>query len=287
MGRIEDALAKIQASGSLPSRGGSTRPLGRVADTAVPRLDHAYGGKPIEIDMAELHRLRLLAPDSHERRLADEYRQIKRPLLINASRVREPVLERGNLLMVGSAMSGEGKTFTCLNLCLSIAREKDWDVVLVDGDCNKPQLTRLFGSENELGLLDLLRDPELTFDSLVMPTNLPGLSLLPAGKRDEQASELLASARMSTLCAQISNADAQRVIVFDSAPLLLTSEAPVLATQVGQILLVVHANRTPQQAVLRARDLLDQSKAINVVLNQVAATSDVLGSYGDYQTYPQ
>jgi Mrp family chromosome partitioning ATPase len=186
--------------------------------------------------------------------------------------------------MIASALSGEGKTFTCMNLCLSIAREKDWDVVLVDGDCTKPHLTKLFGAEDELGLLDLLRDPALRFDSLVMPTNLPGFSFLPAGKADEQAAELLASARMSGLCTELSSGERHRVIVFDSAPLLLTAESTALASQVGQIVLVVHANRTPQHAVLQARDKLDESKAISVLLNQGDADRH-LGTYGGYHSY--
>jgi protein-tyrosine kinase len=295
MGRIEDALAKLQAR--QPARDEDVempRPMGRVvqADEAPALPDetpalHNYGGKYVEIDTKELLAQGLLAPETRGARLADEYRSVKRPLLRNACAPEDLGVSRSNLWLVSSAISGEGKTFTCMNLCLSVAREKDWNVVLVDGDCKKPQLTHLFGADGEPGLMDLLHDKSLEFDSVVMPTNIPGLSILPAGKRDEHASELLASARMGKLCEKIATQDPKRIVLFDSPPLLLTEEAPVLATQVGQILLVVQANRTPQRAVLEARDRLDPEKAINLLLNQADAreNSSVYGGYGGYGQY--
>ncbi len=286
MGRIEEALAKLQAQRSRagPAPQPQARPIGRVVESpsalGVPS-EHQYGGKRVVIDAAELRRQGLLAPESQERQLADEYGLIKRPLLTNASASLEPPLEVPNLIMVGSATSEEGKTFTCVNLCLSIAREKDWSIVLVDGDCIKPHLTRLFGAENELGLMDLIQRRDLDFESLVMPTNIPGLSILPAGKRSPHASELLASERMATLCHDASRADRRRLIVFDSAPLLMTTEASVLASQVGQIVVVVRASKTPQASVLEALSRLDHSRAVALLLNQ-AGPSSGSGLYGDY-----
>jgi exopolysaccharide/PEP-CTERM locus tyrosine autokinase len=284
MGRIEEALAKLQQA-ERAGANSARRQLGKVISPSdsTPR-DHAYGGKYIQFDMLELRRQGLIVPDDQQQRLVDQYRRVKRPLLANASRGHEPLLDRGNLIMVGSAFSGEGKTFTSINLSLSVAREQDWSVVLADGDSAKRHLTRLMGADAEPGLVDLLRDPTLAFESLVMPTNVPHLGFLPAGKRDEQAAELLASARMSALCAEISHSDSHRVVIFDSAPLLLTTESPVLASQCGQVLLVVLANRTPRQAVLDARDRLDPQKATNLLLNQADAGED-RGSYGDYYRY--
>ena len=282
MGRIEEAIEKLQkASGVLRGSAGARveRPPGRLA--TVVAQTHAYAGKHVEFDRAALTENGLLAPDSEERHLAEQYRTIKRPLLRNAQPDHEPSVNRGNLLMVASALSGEGKTFTCVNLCMSIAREKDWHVVLVDGDCSKPHLTRLFSAENEPGLIDLLRDPTLSFDSLVMPTNIEGLSLLPAGSRDPHASELLASSRMDTICDQLAK-EQGRMIVFDSSPLLLTTEAVALASKVGQIALVVRANSTPRQAVRSAVERLDPSKAVSCILNQSYRTETGL-DYGDYQ----
>ena len=285
MAKIEEALAKLQrAAAGNPSE--QRRPIARVKTPVNYRSQgaHAYRGLHIEFDVASLRAQGFLAPDSEVRQLADEYGVIKRPLIACASPIRDPIVDCGNLLMVASAAAGEGKTFTCLNLALSIAREKDWSVLLIDGDCNKPLLSRLFGAQEQPGLMDLLRDNSLAINDLVMPTDVPGLSVIPAGKRDEHAAELLASGRMKALCAELSESDPQRIVVFDSSPLLLTTEAPVLASHVGQIVLVVKTNSTPQQAVLSALGKLDSSKAINLVLNQVEGGGGVLG-YGDYSSY--
>lgn len=279
MGRIEEALAKLQSQRA--NAADRTAPIGRTAVAAREVVSPAaFGGKLIEINFAELRRQGLLAPGPHERKLADEYRAIKRPLLVNASRTGEGSVPCANLLMVGSALSGEGKTFTCVNLALSIAREKDWSVVLVDADCAKPHLTQLFGAEGEPGLMDLLRDSRMSLESAVMPTDIPRLALLPAGRGDRDAVELLASARMSALCRQLAS-DRTCMVVFDTAPLLLAPEAPILGALVGQIVIVVRANSTLRHAVLEARDKLDPRKAIGLILNQ-ADGSAALSSYGEY-----
>ena len=278
MSKIQEALQEMRAN----SKRRTAVPEKRLA--TVVASEHAYGGSRVVVDRGQLRANGLLAPGADERRLAEHYRAIKRPLLSNADPGMYSVLPLGNLIMVASALSGEGKTFSCVNLCLSIARERDWSVVLVDADSSKPHLTRLFSAESEPGLMDLLRDPELSFDDIVMPTDIPGLSLLPAGTHDADASELLASRRMKELCRQLSSDDAGRMILFDSSPLLLTTEAIALASQVGQILMIVRADSTPQQAVLDALEKLDPQKAINCVLNQTAG-ADLAESYGYYGSY--
>lgn len=278
MSKIQDALKEMKA--------GAKRPVAAPAKAlaTVERREKDYGGHRIAVDLGQLRENGLLAPGADERRLAEQYRAIKRPLLGNADPSLRSVLPLGNLLMVASALSGEGKTFTCINLCLSMARERDWQVVLVDADSSKPHLTRLFSAEGEPGFMDLLRDPELSFDDLVMPTDIPGLSLLPAGAHDVNASELLASRRMKDLCQKLSSVDTGRMIVFDSSPLLLTTEAIALAAQVGQVLMVVRADSTPQQSILAALEKLDPEKAINCVLNQTSG-ADLSESYGYYGSY--
>jgi exopolysaccharide/PEP-CTERM locus tyrosine autokinase len=288
MTKIEEALAKLRATpaSSRPSRvpahlraaSGEEGP--REGTGGAPA--HAYGGRKIHLDVPELQAQRVLPQGTHERRLADEFRSIKRPLLRNAMPGGGDALERGNLWMVTSALAGEGKTFTCMNLCLSVAKEKDWSVVLVDGDCSKPQLTQLLGATRELGLMDLLRDSRLAFDSVVMPTDVPGLSFLPAGKSDEHAAEHLASARMKALCEELASSDQRRIVVFDSAPILMTAEAPVLGLQVGQVILVVQADKTPEQAVLDARDRLDPAVPTCLLLNKANARESTVAQGGYY-----
>jgi len=284
MSKIQDALKEMQAQSKQqanPERQ-ATPPAHRLAKV-VPS-EHAYGGHRIAVDHGQLRANGLLAPGVDERRLAEQYRAIKRPLLGNADPSLHSVLPLGNLVMVASALPGEGKTFTSVNLCLSIARERDWSVILVDADSSKSHLTRLFAAERESGFMDLLSDPALSFEDLVMPTDIPGLSLLPAGAHDVDSSELLASRRMRELCVELSSADPGRMFVFDSSPLLLTTEAIALASQVGQVLMVVRADSTEQQSVQAALEKLDPQKAINCVLNQTSG-SDLSESYGYYGIY--
>jgi protein-tyrosine kinase len=158
-----------------------------------------------------------------------------------------------------------------------MALEKDRTVLLVDGDLAKPHISRLFGVENEPGLLDVLKDPAKDVQSVILPTDIPGLSLLPAGSHSETATELLASERMVQIVEQLSRLTSRGVVLFDSLPLLITSESRVLLTLMGQIVLVVRANVTPQQAVKDAVELIGDKK-VWLVLNQ----AEVHGAMGYY-----
>lgn len=297
MSKLQQALAKLQKNRTPPAPVPSAASGQDFVDTIArpveafkpepPRLDgsmrrkHAYGGPPLAVDRVALRRAGLMAPEAQERRVADEYRQIKRPVLRIASGKGERApSDGGNLLVVTSALSGEGKTFTCINLCLSLAAEKDWSVLLVDADVAKPHVSRLFAIEERPGLLDLLRDHSLDFNRLVCPTDVPGLAVLPAGGWDDMAAELLASERMEALCSQLSAADPRRLIVFDSPPLLQTTEAPVLASHAGQLVMVVQADRTSQQQVGAALAKLDERITTSLILNQAQGGQD--HAYGTY-----
>jgi exopolysaccharide/PEP-CTERM locus tyrosine autokinase len=289
MGRLEEMLAKMQAR-RLETRSGPHGSATEVLPSfetagsgAVEAVPHEYGGKRRVLNIARLQAQRMLGEGADERRLADEYRVIKRPLLKNCEPMRDPPLRRANLWMVTSALAGEGKTFTSLNLWLSVARERDWSIVIVDADSRNPRMTDLLGAAGAPGFMDVLRDKTRTFDSLVMPTDVPGLSLMPAGATDEQASELFASERMQAVCEELA-ADPRRIVLFDAPPLLQVAEAPVLTTQVGQVVLVVRANKTPQLTVLAARDRIDPSVATCLLLNQ-ADTREGAMAYGDYYPY--
>lgn len=282
MGRIEDAVRRLQRARGETSPAPERPRLGTVSPPPPPVQ---YHGKHSEVDLEQLRRNELLAPEADARRIEEQYRTIKRPLLRNADPHRNAGVDRGNLLMIASAMAGEGKTFSCVNLCLSMGREKDWHVVLVDADCSKPHLTRLFSAEEEPGLLDLLRDPEAQFDAFVMPTDIPGFFMLPAGVSDGDTSELLASKRMDELCASLAAGQPGRMIVFDSSPLLLTSEATALAAHIGQIALVVRANETPRSAVIAALEKLDSDKAIGCILNRAYGHGELQGYGYGYPAY--
>lgn len=234
------------------------------APTAVP----ARPARVIVIDQTALRSAGLLPPEHQERELAQQYRQIKRPLVNKAFGRGTARPERGNVIMIASAMAGEGKTFISLNLAFSIRLEEDISVLLMDGDVANPRISRLLGVAEEKGILDVLQDPNLDVESVILPTDVPGLSLLPAGRRADNATELLASTRMSELVARLADRNSSRIVLFDSPPLLLTTESHALAQLAGQVVLVVRADQTPQSAVLEALETMPEEKPIALVLNQ-------------------
>ena len=227
----------------------------------------------------------LLPSGKMERLVSNQFRHIKRPLIKNALGRGAEIVPNGHLVMVTSSLPGEGKTFSSLNLALSIAREKDLEVVLIDADVAKATMSRIFALQEAPGLLNALADDLLDVESLILPTDVKGLSLLPAGQCAEEdiATELLASTRMHEVAARIGARSAHRIALFDSPPLLVTNEARVLASLMGQILLVVRAGVTPQQAVLEAIRYVDEDKPLGLVLNQSKGHSP--GSYYGYGAY--
>ena len=148
-------------------------------------------------------------------------------------------LANGQLIMTASALPEEGKTFTSFNLALSIALEKDLTVLLVDADVSKRHISRILGLESNAGLLDALKDDTLDLESLVVPTDIQGLSILPAGNRTDIATELLSSTHMENTVSRLGAHDPNRIVLLDSPPLMLTSESRALAAMVGQVVVVV------------------------------------------------
>jgi exopolysaccharide/PEP-CTERM locus tyrosine autokinase len=195
------------------------------------------------------------------------------------------------MIMVASSLPGEGKTFVSVNLALSMSLERDISVVLADADVAKPHISRLFGVDGEPGLLEALQDDRLDIESLILPTDIPKFSILPAGAPIDTATELLASQRMQAIVARLAtNHDRARVVIFDSPPLLLTSESRVLSQPMGQVVLVVQAGKTAQRAVLDAIRCLGEHKPVSLLLNQSEAISEAGyyyrdGSYGEYARY--
>lgn len=296
MSLVELAIKKMQSAAKPRHESGehavSTKPVtygvvGQVVvdeGAAEPAMAPAYRtDKFVRIDREALRVQGLMPPEQQERVLADQYRQIKRPLISRAIGRGASQLPRGQLIMMASAMPGEGKTFTAINLALSMALEKDVSVLLVDSDVAKPHISRTFGVEGEPGLLDVLRKDSVDVESMVLTTDVPGFNILPAGQRSDTATELLASARMEEIMNHLIQRDPARIVLVDSPPLLLTSESRVLAQAVGQVVLVVRAGFTPQQAVLDAIEYLGENKHIGLILNQSlnAPVSGYYYGYGD------
>lgn len=239
-------------------------------------------GPHYSFNYAALAKQGFLTPNSHRNATAEEYRSLKRPILMNAFGKGAVPVERGNLLMVVSSLPGEGKTFTSFNLAMSMAMERDKTVLLVDSDVIKQSLTKLLGLEGKLGLLDVLKDNSVSLGDVIIRTDLPNLNIIPAGQGQINSTELLASEAMERVTTDLSTRYADRIVVFDAPPILATTEATVLAHFMGQILLVVEAGKTLQNIVKDAIGHLEKDKVIGLLLNKSRRSfkSEYYGYYG-------
>lgn len=280
----QGAPAAFTAAG--PSATAST-----TTAAAAPRARGPQDGtsKRVELDLEALTAQGFLTPNAPRSYLADQYRNIKRPLIRNAMGKGAAALKNANLIMVTSALPGEGKSFTSLNLAMSIAAEFDNTVMLVDADVARPSMLRMLGLPPGPGLLDVLENSVDMADVLIK-TNVDKLTLLPSGRPHDRATELLASDAMTGLLDHMAKRYSDRIIIFDSPPLLLTTESRVLATHMGQIVVVIQAERTPQSAVMQAIATIESCPLKMALLNQASAKADAgygyhYGSYGYGQGY--
>ena len=228
-------------------------------------------GEPARIDRMMLAERGMIVPGAPVGPLAEEFRLVKRQLLITRERIADSdTPDKARSVLVCSAKPGEGKTFCSVNLALSLAAERDTEVLLIDADFAKPDVLALLGMEDAPGLLDALADPSIDPEALVVTTDVPHLSVLPAGSRMATDTELLASARTRAVIARLLSANPRRLLIFDSPPALAASPAAVLAMLVGQVMLVVRADRTPENELRDAAALLDGCDHIALVLNAVS-----------------
>ncbi|HUJ52618.1 MAG TPA: hypothetical protein VLX08_03620 [Steroidobacteraceae bacterium] len=286
MSIIESALAKLRRSGApetaatvLTARPAAASAPQAPAVAVAPRP--AYVLKHVATDLPALRAAGYLPESGLERRFADHFRQIKRPL-VDKALAGGPDMR---LILVSSALPGDGKTFTSINLALSIARERDVGVLLVDADAPKRRVSEVFGLRDARGLLDALGDPSVPVESLIVETDIPRLQILPAGKFVEGAPELFASARMDEVAARLGVRDPPRIAIFDSAPLLVSSEGRTLLRIPGQVVLVVRTGATPRQAILDAAAMVDNRKLQGLILNQTAFRRGGGYDYYDYSGY--
>jgi len=235
----------------------------------------------IDIDLERLKARGFVTPDAPKSQIADEFRVIKRPIIHNARRAGGAAIRNGNLVMVTSALPGEGKTFTAVNLAMSVAMELDTTVLLVDGDVAHPELPRVLGTPGSPGLLELLTTGEIDVSDAILRTNVENLSVLPAGAHHRRATELLASEQMAVVLHELATRYPDRIVIFDSPPLLPTTEARALALHMGQIVMVVAADSTKQQAVNLALATIENCDIVLMMLNKADKT-DVGTYYGYY-----
>jgi protein-tyrosine kinase len=221
-----------------------------------------------DINLVRLRQRGMVTHDSGRTAVAEDFRVIKRQLLQDARTSKVP---HSNLIVVTSALPGEGKTFCAINLAMSIAMEKDVTALLVDADVARPSVLKVLGLEADAGLMDVLLNGSLDLTDVILRTNVPSLSILPAGRANRHATELLASRYMSRLLEDIASRYADRIVIFDSPPLLLTTESSVLVSQMGQVVMVVEAESTTQTAVKEALRRIEHCPNLNLIYNKTRA----------------
>jgi exopolysaccharide/PEP-CTERM locus tyrosine autokinase len=297
---IEKAAGKLEAEGKQRGRPAA---LDVPADPSAPsgghdistenqaRADHSQGqtqtpapvpaSRRITLNQAKMRDYGIVTPDQGRTQIAEQFRVIKRPLLTNAFNKGPGMIKNGNLIMVTSGLAGEGKSFCTVNLAMSIAMEMDRTVLLVDADVARPTVPRILGLGAERGLMDILLDENLKLADVLLKTDIEKLTLLTAGRRHSHSTELLASESMGELLKELAQRYSDRVVIFDSPPLLLTSEARVLASQMGQIVLVVEAETTSQQVVKETLRQIESCDVVNLIYNKARSFSggEYYGSY--------
>jgi protein-tyrosine kinase len=273
---LERAATVYDFGAAFRARGGDAAPAPLVADP-VPQAAAPVRPAPSRtarspvavIDRLHLREAGLLVPGAAVDALAEEFRLIKRQLLLTARAIAPSQGDRSRAILVGSANANEGKTYCAINLALSIAAERDTEVVLIDADVAKPGVLAALGLEDRPGLLDALADPNAAVEDYLVPTDVPHLTLLPAGSRSNQDTELLASRRTPELLGALLASDPRRIVIFDTPPALAASPAATLALHVGQVLLVVRADATSDTDLRAAVSLLNGCEHIQLALNAV------------------
>lgn len=282
---IEQAAHRLeqlrQAGIELPAVA-PARPV-EVPSPVVPEAEPAepaMQSRRVEIDFDALTEAGIVSPHAPRSQIADQYRVIKRPLIANATGRTASFITNGNLIMITSALPNEGKSFTAINLAMSIATELDTTVMLVDADVARPAIMNVLGLPQGPGLLDLLQDETMDLSHVLLRTNIDKLTILPSGTPHVRATELLASDAMVKLVDDMAKRYSDRVIIFDSPPLLLTTEARVLATHMGQIVVVVRAGVTLQSDVKQALATIEECQVKLMLLNQATSLFKGTAPYG-------
>jgi Mrp family chromosome partitioning ATPase len=265
-------------------------PVAKVAEAilpaAMPQAPSVFTSEQHPIDRERLRENGLIVPEGSVTALLEEFRIVKRQLLVQAAELRRQKADpRAQRVLISSPHPNEGKTYCATNLALSIAAEKESDVLLVDADFAKPSILSALGLPGGPGLMDALMDETVDVIDCVLGTDIPGLWVLPAGDATTNDSEYLTSARAAKVFDRLTQNAPNRMVIFDSPPALAASPAAELAKYVGQVLMVVRADSTGQGALEDAVSLLSACPNIQLLLNgaQFSPSGRRFGTYYGYK----
>lgn len=260
-----------------------------VAPEPVPEPAVApavFSANRLEIDREHLRQNGLIVPEGSVTALLEEFRIVKRQLLVQAAELRrQKAGTKAQRVLISSPHPGEGKTYCAVNLALSIAAEKENDVLLVDADFAKPSILSALGLPGGPGLMDALMDESADVADFVIATDIPGLWVLPAGDTSTSDSEYISSSRTGKILDRLTDGAPNRIVIFDSPPALAASPAAELAKLVGQVLVIVRADSTGQGALEDAVSLLSACPNIQLLLNaaQFSPSGRRFGTYYGYK----
>jgi len=224
--------------------------------------------QPIRLDRAKLAASRISSPENMQSVTYNEFRSLKRKL-IPMTAAPETGAMTHNLVMITSALPGEGKTFTAMNLAIALAAEPNLNVILVDADFARSSIAGYFQPSEGQGLLELLTSERQRLDELLHPcVDLPQLHVLFSGARHDSTPELLASHGMEELCAALSKQFPESIVLFDTPPVLAASEATAMAAHVHHVLMVVAAGRSERSQVEAALTEVSRCASMAVVFNR-------------------
>lgn len=239
--------------------------------------------KFLDIDLDKLSENGLISLSGERKQINEEYREIKRKLLANAFGALSSTLNNPNIIMVSSSRPSEGKTFTATNLALSIASEQDKTVLLIDADVLKPNVLRTLSLKHKSGLMEYLTGDVDDISEVIYHTNVDKLKIIPAGKSHHLSTELLASQKMHDTVDEFANRYPDRVVIFDTPPLIGINESAILANFAGQAVVVVEEGRAKMADIRHCVERLNPDMAIGFVVNKSVHTdTDGSGYYGYY-----
>ena len=260
MERIKKALDKarqerqIRQGGSHPAPSPTVQPV----RTAEPEYDQT---ETITLDEAVLRKNHIVS-GMGQNTFTDSYNLLRTQVL---QRFKE---NNWNVLGITSPGTGEGKTLTAINLAISIAREVDYTVMLVDANLRHPWMMEYFGLESREGLSDYLTGNAPIADLLVKSGRIEHLVVLPGGQPLTNSAEMLNSPKMAELVTNMKSRYHSRIIIFDLPPVLSSADALAFSPYVDAVLLVVEEGTTQKQDIKHAVELLSGTNILGTVLNK-------------------
>ena len=285
---IEKALLKQKQKNALANNSNEESASNNVPE---PQLEATDAAKPettspkssFKINLQRLSGNGHISLSGERRQINEEYREIKRKLLANAFGPLAKTLHNPNIIMVTSSRPSEGKTFTATNLALSIAAEQDKTVLLVDADVLKPNVLNTLGLERRKGLMEYLIGEVDDISEVLYSTNIDKLKIIPAGRSHHLSTEMLASHKMHETVDEFANRYPDRIVIFDTPPLIGINESAILANFAGQAVVVVEEGKAKLNDVKMSVERLNPDMAIGFVVNKsVHYDTDGSGYYGYY-----